>query len=659
MRLLKYVFRSIKLKIFLFVLFTVLLMCTVFAFTIYNMQLNSSMVRASSYFHNAFTVLNRLIIKKQNDIKNSSDLLSSSPILTSLSLENDTDRREAAKYLEESADLGGLGIAAIFDGNGRPVVFAFNDDDTYYSGYESLAGHTVLMLDGDNVPNAGNSAFINEFLIHTHFSEDGFIFSELSGQLAVEYFQERRSDRGVFRLMTATVLNRGFLRQVSDVGGMTFLYFINGQSVFSTAVQAPGKVGLLFPMSYTDPKSIIRKDGKNIMYQRWVIKDGLTVDFAFYTTDFFSSDISRNIAMGFLMMLLFVFLAVVPISFFILHRMVSRPLKELGQAVKNIESVDYKTLITIERDDEIGELVGLYNDMIKLIKKREIELEEINDQLEQMVKQETGKRLKNEQLLFEQQKFVDMGQMVNAIAHQWRQPLNIIGLSVQSFVINYRENRLSGTEAEEFENKIMSMLMHMSSTIDDFRNFFRTDKTIKTFPMVVNVTEVIRLISAQMKYNGIALRFRCRCSDSFYEYSEITAEKPECECTSSLVSGFPGELKQAVLNLVQNSKDAILARIARQEIEEGVLDIYMESDGTNISLKVTDNGGGIDNSIIGRIFDPYFTTKSEEHGTGIGLYMTKSIIEKHMNGKITAENTGDGAVFTLILPLAKDGDFNL
>lgn len=630
-------------------------MCTVFALTIYSMSLNSAKIRAAVQFQNASSFINTNITNIQTDIKNHNELILSSEALQKFNSATELNRKQLAHYLAEACELGGLSAVSVFDDNGEPVVFAFSDNGLYYSGYR-FGEKTELFFKGSSSNFPASSGLVSVMLNEIRYSEDRFIFSDFDGILAVEYFNTFKSENGNIRLMTASFMDENFVREVMRSTGLDFTYYLNGKTIFDSSEAVPSDVKSLFPLNHVVPEDVIRKNGRNVFFQRWVLSGNLTADFVFFTSDVYSDDMKKNIFTGFMVILLVVFLVVVPVSFFILHRAFSKPIRELEKAVKKVESVGYTTMLTIQREDEIGELVRSYNEMIRRIKQKEQELEAMNLQLESMFRQESGKRIKNEQLLFDQQKFVDMGQMVNAIAHQWRQPLNIIGLSVQSFVINYREDRLDVDEAEEFENKVMSMLMHMSSTIDDFRNFFRTDKTLRTFSAVQNMLEVIRLIGAQMKYNAINLSFTCRCAESTFVFVEGVNESPDCACGDAMVTGFPGELKQAVLNIIQNAKDAILSRMRNGEISEGQLEIIMQYADGKIIISIKDNGGGVDNGIIDKIFDPYFTTKGNENGTGIGLYMTKSIVEKHMNGEIKLENIDDGAVFYIILPTAQDGD---
>lgn len=650
---------SIKTKLFVFVILAVFLMCAIFSVIIFAMSLHNSRHSTATYFQNSFSMLNQLIYNTQSDVKKDSGVLADAVLAHKYNFASDADRRLLSYSVSDLSKLGNIGAAAVYDDAGKLVAFSFVSNGKTYSGYIQSGGQPVILLNGRIIQDYKGFSGISDLLNNTSAISTGYSFYNLSGILTLKYMIKKQTARGGFYVMTAKYLDYDFMRQVSDVTGMTATYYINGSTVFDSSFRPAGNVDTLFPMRHIEPESIVFDNGRCSFFQRWVITGEMSVDFGFSIPDTDSINIKRNIFLGFAAIVLFSFTVVVPVIYFLLNRAVSRPLRELKSAVKKAESVDYTDHLNIEGADEISALVESYNDMISRIKQKEAELHNINSRLETMVRQETVKRMKNEQLLFDQQKFVDMGQMVNAIAHQWRQPLNIIGLSVQSFIIDYREHRVSEDGAEEFEKNVMDMLMHMSNTIDDFRNFFRTDKTLKVFPLVHSVSEVIRIVSAQMRYNGIAVNYVCRCKNNIFTYQDDMDEKPPCDCDKTNVLGYPGEMKQAVLNIIQNAKDAILSRLSKGDIQEGILDVIVESGEDTVKLIISDNGGGIDQQALSRIFEPYFTTKGDTGGTGIGLYMTKSIIEQHMHGTISAENRDNGAIFTVTLPIYNGDGANI
>jgi len=171
----------------------------------------------------------------------------------------------------------------------------------------------------------------------------------------------------------------------------------------------------------------------------------------------------------------------------------------------------------------------------------------------------------------------------------------------------------------------MDILQQMSITIDDFRNFFKPNKLIQEFNVKSIIEKTISFVKASFRLNSIKL--------------ELNLDE------SCYIEGFPNEYSQVILNILNNAKDVIKERNIKIENRKVIMNLYREN-GKSV-LTISDTGGGISVDIIGRIFEPYFTTKDDETGTGLGLYMSKTIIEDNMQGKLTARNTGDGAEFRI------------
>jgi len=216
--------------------------------------------------------------------------------------------------------------------------------------------------------------------------------------------------------------------------------------------------------------------------------------------------------------------------------------------------------------------------------------------------------------------------MIGNIAHQWRQPLNTLMLTLANIEDAFHYNELTG---EYLATQVASgklLIQKMSSTIDDFRNFFRPHKETRPFSVVEAIKESISLVSASFRSHTI----------------EIGLEADD----DAIIDGFPNEFSQVLLNLLVNAKEAILAR----QVTNGRVSIRLTHDVQFASVTVTDNGGGIPVGVLGKIFEPYFSTK--EMGTGIGLYMSKMIIEKSMHGTLSAHNQLDGAMLSIQCPLS-------
>jgi PAS domain S-box-containing protein len=250
-------------------------------------------------------------------------------------------------------------------------------------------------------------------------------------------------------------------------------------------------------------------------------------------------------------------------------------------------------------------------------------LADINDNLELMVNKTVSELRQKDQMLIQQSRLAAMGEMINNIAHQWRQPLNNIGLIVQNLKYDFEAGQLTQEGMAADMELTMDTIRYMSRTIDDFRNFFRQDKEQREFKVAQALSTIMGILDASLKKNGVK--------------TEISADD-NVSC-----SGYLNEYGQALLNIIINAKDVLVER----HVAGPVIRIRVFSEHGKSVVTIRDNGGGIGDDVLPRIFDPYFSTKEPGKGTGIGLYMSKAIIEKNMNGRLIAENVDGGAEFRI------------
>lgn len=257
-------------------------------------------------------------------------------------------------------------------------------------------------------------------------------------------------------------------------------------------------------------------------------------------------------------------------------------------------------------------------------------LEEHKKDLQAQVLQEVEKRREQEKMLIQQSKNAALGEMIGAIAHQWRQPLNIIALTTQNFEDRFFDQEVDEDYLTKYTSNIMSITKHLSSTIDDFRNFFQPNKPKEVFNIFEAVEKSFSLLDAQLKSHHIEYSLR------------------GCNCT---FEGYKNEFKQVILNLLNNAKDAIHEMQEKHSGYQGKIEVNVLEEAEYCTISLQDNGCGVPESIRDRIFEPYFTTKEQGKGTGIGLYMSKAIIEDNMNGKIYADSASTkGSRFVIKLP---------
>jgi len=239
--------------------------------------------------------------------------------------------------------------------------------------------------------------------------------------------------------------------------------------------------------------------------------------------------------------------------------------------------------------------------------------------------------------LMQQSKFAQMGEMISMIAHQWRQPLSAIssitiGLRVKSML---KESDL--TQKEEFEqyqadlyeglDNIEELVTTLSSTINDFRNFFKPNKEYEYVTLEEPLQKALKILQPSLDSYGI----------------KIKKEYPLCD---KKVKMFSNELMQVLLNILKNSLDNFIEQGTSNPQITIICDFRTDDKA---ALRIYDNGGGIPEDILEKIFDPYFSTKEEKNGTGLGLYMSKMIVEEHHHGALTVENTNEGICTTIKL----------
>jgi len=291
-------------------------------------------------------------------------------------------------------------------------------------------------------------------------------------------------------------------------------------------------------------------------------------------------------------------------------------IRNLANEIRWISS---RVILIKNHSGEISHFYGYINDITK------IKLSE--EELKLKVEDEVKKNRDKDRLLIQQSKLAAMGEMLGNIAHQWRQPLNNVSLIIQFLRDNYHNKSITKPQLEKFINKANKHIEYMSETIDDFKNFYKPSKTQTKFSIKESINTLLYMIKNQYSNDNI---------------------KIEVDCEDIIITGYENELKQALLNILNNAKDALLLKKEQEEFE-ALITIFVKKVQNSLVIEIFNNGGNIKDEIIDKIFEPYFTTKFEHQGTGIGLYMTKSIIQTNMKGKIEVENIKDGVKFIITL----------
>jgi len=261
------------------------------------------------------------------------------------------------------------------------------------------------------------------------------------------------------------------------------------------------------------------------------------------------------------------------------------------------------------KSKELNELKNVMNEMI--------------DNLENKILGEITQRTNQEKLLIQQSKLAAMGEMIGNIAHQWRQPISEIGAVLMEIETISKYGKLETKHLLENIKICNDITEHMTATISDFQNFFKPTKKKHNFSVLEASKKAISIINASLKNNDITLVFDIQ--------------------EDNIIEGYPNEFSHAILNIFSNAKDALVSR----KIKDPQIVLSIKTGREYTIIKIKDNAGGIDLEDIEMVFQPYFTTKPSTRGTGIGLYMTKMIIENNMQGFVNVKNTRKGVLFTI------------
>ena len=279
---------------------------------------------------------------------------------------------------------------------------------------------------------------------------------------------------------------------------------------------------------------------------------------------------------------------------------------------------------------KLNEELDQYKNYLELkVDEKTKELRDLNKNLEQRVKEEVeSNRIKDKQLN-DQARFAQLGELISNIAHQWRQPLNAISSSATGMQVM----RDMGLSDEEEENKaiknIADTTQELSSIINNFRDFVN-QKNEKNEVIVQNLLKTtIDVISSSLKNDDLQISTKFTDDDIEFYINE-------------------GSLSQVVLNIIKNSQDA-LVKVEQEQEKEIIVEMY--TDDKNLKIIIKDNANGIEQDILPKIFNPYFTTKHQSQGVGLGLYMVRESMEKHLNGTVDVNTSAEGTEFILTLQL--------
>ncbi|AOO64937.1 ATP-binding protein [Sulfurospirillum halorespirans] len=332
------------------------------------------------------------------------------------------------------------------------------------------------------------------------------------------------------------------------------------------------------------------------------------------------------LALGFMVLFYLIFLGILLARAKTFSNHILNPLQELIEATKTFK--DKLTVTKINRSNivEINTLLDNFTAMSQ-------ELQELYDSMDKRIKEGVVEHMETQKMMLYQSRLAQMGEMISMIAHQWRQPLGSISAvtasiklkqSLKKFDLKTEQGR---ADQEEFLlgaiGKIETYIQFLTTTIDDFKNFFRPEQQQEQSSLQRIIDRALGLIGKSLSVHQITLHVNNTSSNSLITYET--------------------QMMQVLINILKNAQDAILEK----KLENGTIWINAYEDNAFFVIEIEDNAGGIPDAILPKIFDPYFSTKAERNGTGLGLYMSKTIVQEHCHGSLHVENQLHGAKFII------------
>ncbi len=289
------------------------------------------------------------------------------------------------------------------------------------------------------------------------------------------------------------------------------------------------------------------------------------------------------------------------VIYLVLDKMIIIPMKLMLHVVNRTSQNDYTNKVDVRNSDEVGELATGLNKMIDSI-------------------------IEKEEMLITQSRHAAMGEMISMIAHQWRQPITVIAMSANSLKLHAQLDSLESEKVNDIASKVLIQTEHLSKTIDDFRHFFSPNKKKEMRDINDIIEETLQVVGKSLENHNIIVEKKYESTSEVLLYSR--------------------ELLQVVINIINNAKEALI----ENRVTDPKITIDTKEDMDNIHMSICNNGLPIPEEIRVKVFDPYFSTKNQKNGTGLGLHMSKTIIEKHLHGRIRAHNLQEGVCFNITIP---------
>lgn len=315
--------------------------------------------------------------------------------------------------------------------------------------------------------------------------------------------------------------------------------------------------------------------------------------------------------------LFFVLLVITILISYFISMIITKPIDKIILNIKKINE---------QKDFDFEHTNDEYGYLSRIIEQNHKNIQNLNNNLQKLVKDEIKKNKNKDKILQEQSVRASMGEMMDAVAHQWVQPLSVIKMHMQDLELKSEFSTIKHEDMQSASKNTYKQISHMTETLDEFRSFFRINKKPEKVFLCKTIKLTLELLKDDLQKNNIQVNF-----DS---------------CYSQEVAIIPNEFKHVLINVLNNAKDAFVSK----KIENRIIDIKIYEKDSKVLIDILDNAGGIDEEIINHIFEINISSKEKDKGTGIGLYISRLIIHK-IDGEIEASNKEDGSCFTISLPL--------
>jgi signal transduction histidine kinase len=577
-------------------------------------------------------IQNDLKKTQQNLLKNISYVNTNDSILASIYFVNnyqnkqsydailiDEEKKRIADELLDRVKLSSNTAIALYDSRKELIAFVYKEDDIYVQHIISYENSQPVIYEKNE-----NQKEYKHNKKHFKFQKNSritMVYNKLDNKINYQFNNRQILDIKANEVLVENGKTIGYIDLIKSYDNH---YFQQLSKQFNLYINLSTTVN----KNSTNYKNIFDTNySKDILDQNknhlWLIRTLKTlqndVQFTFkLDKHIVDQQINENRQLFLIITILVLFLISI-VAILILKNILVVPLDTLMDQIEHIKSSEYDKFKSLTTKDELEVILTNLHELSSVIKSRENEIRE-----------QMSESQKKDKIIADREKLASMGEMIGNIAHQWRQPLSVISTAATGIQVKQEYDLLTNDELIEYCKSINNNAQYLSETIDTFRDFIKEKKEFKSVILQERIQLAIGLEKASLQNNHIEL------------IDEIDYDTP------LRINIVMGELTQVIMNVINNAKDVLIEKKISQPWIK--IEIYKKDDTAVIAIE--DNGGGIQEDIISKIFEPYFTTKHKSKGTGLGLHMSYRIVNESLKGNLYATNTPNGAKFTIQIPIA-------